>query len=327
MTDISTAELEREAESARARVADTAESLRNKMTPGQMVDEFTGMLSNGDTGAAFRNLKAQVRDNPLPLALVGVGLAWLMLGQGRTASSSRSRSGRTYSDNDYDAWNDEDELLPEGFADEDPASQIYGALGSGTGYDAGDGDGSSLTGRISGAASSAMAMAGDALDTARDTISGAKHRAERAGQKIGKSASGARRGLDRRSRSAGQAGLHMRDATQDLIEREPLVLAALGLAAGAAIGAMLPRTAVEDETLGGYGRKLRHAGEDLIEKGMDEAKDIASQVYDATRKEADSQGLMPGDASLTDKVASVVKTAATKTEEAISEKINLPREG
>ena len=66
MTDVSTADLERQAEAARARVADTAESLRNKMTPGQMMDEFTGMLSNGDAGAALRNLKGQVRDNPLP---------------------------------------------------------------------------------------------------------------------------------------------------------------------------------------------------------------------------------------------------------------------
>jgi hypothetical protein len=166
-----------------------------------------------------------------------------------------------------------------------------------------------------------MAMAGDAVGAAKDTISGAKHRAERAGQKIGKSASGARRGLDRRSRSIGRAGSHMRDATQDLIEREPLVLAAFGLAAGAAIGAMLPRTSVEDEHLGGYGRKLRHAGEDMLEKGMEEAKDVASEVYDATRKEADRQGLTPeGEGSLVDKVSNVVKTAATMTEEAVRDR-------
>jgi hypothetical protein len=83
---------------------------------------------------------------------------------------------------------------------------------------------------------------------------------------------------------------------------------------------MLPRTAIEDETLGGYGRKLRHTGEDMLEKGMEEAKDVASQVYDATRQEAENQGLMPSDASLTDKVSNVVKTAATKTEEAVRDK-------
>ena len=322
MTDLSTADLERQAEAARAQVADTAESLRNKITPGQMVDEFTGMLSEGDAGAALRNLKAQVRDNPLPLALVGAGLAWLMFGQGRSESSGKSRPGALYGENEYGAWDDEEELLPEGFADEDPASQVYGSRSSASVYDDEDhGDGSSLTGKISGAASSAMAMAGDALDTAKDTLSGAKHSAERAGQKIGKSASGARRALDRRSRSVGRRGAKMRDATQDLIQREPLVLAALGLAAGAAIGALLPHTAVEDETFGGYGRKLRDAGEDMIEKGIEEAKDVASEVYDATRKEADRQGLTPeGEGSLVDKVSNVVKAAAAKTEESVRDK-------
>jgi len=321
MTDTSTADLERQAEAARARVADTAESLRNKMTPGQMMDEFTGMLSSGDAGAAMRNLKSQVRDNPLPLALVGAGLAWLMFGQGRSDSPRRSRSSRLYGENDYGAWDDEEELLPEGFADEDPASQVYGSRGSASGYAEDDGDGPSLTDRISGAAGSATAMASDALGTAKDTISGARQRAQRAGKTIGKSASGARRVLDRSSRSVGRASTQMRDATQDLIEREPLVLAALGLAAGAAIGALLPRTAVEDEALGAYGRQLRDTGENLIEKGMEEAKDLASQVYDATKKEADRQGLtQAGEASIVDKVSNVVKTAAATTEKAVRDK-------
>jgi ElaB/YqjD/DUF883 family membrane-anchored ribosome-binding protein len=164
-------------------------------------------------------------------------------------------------------------------------------------------------------------MASDALGTAKDTISGARQRAQRAGKTIGKSASGARRVLDRSSRSVGRASTQMRDATQDLIEREPLVLAALGLAAGAAIGALLPRTAVEDEALGAYGRRLRDTGENLIEKGMEEAKDLASQVYDATKKEADRQGLtQAGEASIVDKVSNVVKTAAATTEKAVRDK-------
>ena len=84
----SSAELERDAEVARANVAETADAIRSKMTPGQMIDEFTGMFSGGDGQATLSTLKGQIRDNPLPLTLVGAGLAWLMLGQG--ASSPRS---------------------------------------------------------------------------------------------------------------------------------------------------------------------------------------------------------------------------------------------
>ncbi|RVB86015.1 DUF3618 domain-containing protein, partial [Mesorhizobium sp. M7A.F.Ca.AU.002.04.1.1] len=82
MTEKSAAELEREAEAARARVMETAESIRGRMTPGQLLDEFTGLFSGGESSAMLANLRTQVRDNPLPVTMVGAGLAWLMFGSG-----------------------------------------------------------------------------------------------------------------------------------------------------------------------------------------------------------------------------------------------------
>ena len=92
MTDKSASELEREAERARAQVADTAESIRDKMSPGQLMDEFTSYFSGGDGSVALRNLGSQVRDNPLPIVLVGAGLAWLMLGSSGQTNGSQSGS-------------------------------------------------------------------------------------------------------------------------------------------------------------------------------------------------------------------------------------------
>ena len=107
-----------------------------------------------------------------------------------------------------------------------------------------------------------------------------------------------------------------------MFEREPLVLAALGLTLGTAIGAMLPHTRLEDETLGKYGRKLRDAGEDLYEKGMEEAKDVATEAYDAVKEEADQQGLTgDGQATVADRVGEVFKSAAERTEESVRDKI------
>ena len=94
MSEKSAAELERDADIARAKVADTAESIRSKMTPGQLIDEFTGMFSGGDGSAMLGNLKSQVRDNPLPLTLIGAGLAWLMLGNGTSATNSAAAASR-----------------------------------------------------------------------------------------------------------------------------------------------------------------------------------------------------------------------------------------
>ena len=299
MTD--TAELEREAEAARARVASTAESLRAKMTPGQLIDEMTGMLTHGDGWAAINNLKAQVRDNPLPLTLVGAGLAWLMFGHG--ASHARDRG-------------DGAGLL--GWVRKDNGSEhvgpaFYASEPSGH-------DGGGMTDRISEAAGSAAEMAGEAADTvrhafagARDSVSGARDRLAGAGHSV----AGGARGIAARSRSM---GAHARETAGELFEREPLALAALGLTLGTAIGALLPHTRLEDETLGSYGKEMRRAGEELYEKGVREAKDVAADVYDAAKAEADRQGLTGDDRPVAERISEVMKTAAERTEDAIRDK-------
>ncbi|WP_353643711.1 hypothetical protein [Mesorhizobium sp. WSM2239] len=304
MMDKSAAELEREAEAARARVANTAETLRSKMTPGQMIDEITGMFAGGDGSAALNNLKAQVRDNPLPLTLVGAGLAWLMFGQG--ASSSRHAEAR-YGMGEYGAregWNGD-------YPSSDADLGDYSSAGRG---------GGSIADKAAGAASSAMEMASEAAGSVGQTLAGA-------GESIAGSArgvAGGARSFADRSRGMGAQARH---AAEDMFEREPLVLAALGLTLGTAIGAMLPHTRLEDETLGKYGRKLRHAGEDLYEKGMDEAKDVAAEAYGAAQKEADRQGLTGDDkTTVADRVGEVFKSAAERTEETVRDKMGSQQE-
>ena len=56
--------------------------------------------------------------------------------------------------------------------------------------------------------------------------------------------------------AAGDLAQQARQSVQDMFQREPLVMAALGLAVGTAIGAMLPSTAIEDEQFGRYRDKL-----------------------------------------------------------------------
>jgi hypothetical protein len=302
MTDKSAAELEHEAEVARANVANTAETLRGKMTPGQLIDEMTGMFSGGDGSAALNNLRAQVRDNPLPLTLVGAGLAWLMLGQGGSSSSrvSEARYGprERYGAGEYGSR--------EGWEGDYPSSADLGYRSAGS-----DGGGS-ITDKVSGAASSAMEMAGEAADSAKQTFAGATD-----------SIAGSARSFAGSSRGMGSQARH---AAEDIFEREPLVLAALGLTLGTAIGARLPHSRLEDETLGKYGRKLRDAGEDLYEKSVEEAKDVATEAYDAVKKAADQQGLTgDSDATVADRVGEAFKSAAERTEESVRDKIGSKR--
>lgn len=65
-----------------------------------------------------------------------------------------------------------------------------------------------------------------------------------------------------------------------VIDEQPLVLGALGLAAGAALGAMLPRTASEDEWLGEVSDSAKASAADTAREYTDLAADKTRQVLD-----------------------------------------------
>src|SRR5262245_43421698 len=96
MNEQSAVELEHEAESLRSQVADTAESLKAKFTPGQIIDELTSVFRGTGGTEMLSNLKLQVQENPLPIVLVGTGLAWLMLGKPPGAGQQTSETNESY---------------------------------------------------------------------------------------------------------------------------------------------------------------------------------------------------------------------------------------
>ena len=300
MTDKSAAELEMDAEAARAQVADTAESIRSKMSPGQLIDEFAGLFTGGDGAATLTTLKAQVRDNPLPLTLVGAGLAWLMLGGGTSAgeSSYNDRGARRSRDNNGSQFRSGKSQT--GFGE---------YLGSGGSSQQ---DNSSL---VTSALDSATTFAEGVVDAGKSAIDSATGAVTDAGGRLAGATS-------EMGSNVGEMTQRARQSVQEVFQREPLVLAALGLAVGTAIGAMLPSTTLEDEQLGRYRDKLRDSAEDLLDKGVEGAKEVAAEAYETIKDEADQQGLnASGDSSVVEQVGKVVKSAAAKTEKSVREKI------
>ena len=236
------------------------------MTPGQLIDEFKGLLTGGDSAALMSNLKNQVRDNPLPLSLVGIGLAWLMMGQGGAAKPQAS--------------SDEGRVSPHWDTGSRPAS-----AGERTGQ-AWPGDEPS-TGGATGAMAGAMdAVTGAARSTA-DSVSDAAHAAAQSGSETWNSVKA--KASDQASAASQQAG-KAAASVQNMVMQEPLALAALGLALGTAIGVMLPHTEFEDRQLGPTASKLRDKAADLADKGMDGAKDVAATAYQSVKDEADAAG-------------------------------------
>ncbi len=93
-------------------------------------------------------------------------------------------------------------------------------------------------------------------------------------------------------RYASQAGGILRD--------NPLLLGALGIAIGAAIGAALPKTRIEDEYFGetadAYKRQAWETGQDTFEEAKSKVLAIGQRAYDDAMGEARRQGLTPAEA-------------------------------
>ncbi|UCI10519.1 DUF3618 domain-containing protein [Mesorhizobium sp. B1-1-8] len=278
MTEKSAAELEREAEATRARVVATADSIRDKMTPGQIFDEFTGLFRGGAGSDMLHNLKAQVRDNPLPLTVIGAGLAWLMLGSGTSAVAAAT-----------------------GAAARRGHGLDHAAFGAGVGSTASDAAGS-LAEAASGAAGTVSGMASEAAGTVSDM------------------ASRAARTLTNSTAATADMATSASHSAQELLQDQPLAVAAVGLAVGAAIGAMLPHTEFEDQRLGAYRERLRDSAEDTLKEGLDAAKQVAAEAGQTASDEAERQAASEG--TLADKVSQVVKAAANKTDESAREKLS-----
>jgi hypothetical protein len=77
----------------------------------------------------------------------------------------------------------------------------------------------------------------------------------------------------------------------DLMNRQPLVLGAIGLGVGAAMAAALPSTAVETEMLGQASADLQARARVIVGDVTERAADLADGVTAAITTEAEAQGL------------------------------------
>ncbi len=314
MSDQSSDQLEREAEAARARMAGTAESIRRKLTAGQLMDEFTDMFTGGDLSGAAHNLKAQVRDNPLPLALVGAGIAWLMFGKGVSAHHHSSSSHSTHLGHSTTTRRPPDPGYAAGYG--------QGASHTASASSASSHGGKSTMSSVKDSAKSAAGSVGSTVSgvagSVSDTVSGV---AGSVSDTVGGMADSLSHTADKLRHSMLSGMPHstrdIRDSVSSVTQQEPLLISALGLAVGALVGAMLPATELEKEQIGPYKDRLREGAKDMVDKGVSSAERVASKAYDAMKEEADRQGLAPGDGpSIGERVGNVVKSAAQTAEDA-----------
>jgi len=291
----SSAEIEREVEEQRNRVEARIGEIKDRLSPGQLIDEALAYTKDG--GAHFAsNLGSTISSNPLPAALLGVSLIWLMSGQGPKSHEQQPQRSANGFEPDY------------------PYARVTGLAVRRTGHRADD-EGQWWSefeaedgGRYKARSNEKGDRLGHFVDETGKFFSGfiddagnrIKHFRDESGNVIDEAKgwashawSDVKHGISKQAHNVADGAHHLGDKvskqTDDLskqigslYEQQPLIAGALAFAAGAALGAALPHTRQEDKLVGEAGDKLRgeaaHVAGDLYEKGKEQVGDAYEQV-------------------------------------------------
>jgi hypothetical protein len=278
------AEVEAEVESSRGNLDRTVEALKDKMSPGQLVDEVSSMLG-GSSKQVLAKLGEQAKENPMPLAVIGLGLAWLMMGSSKNSPPEDSYAApqRPY-----------------------PGGSNYAEEGDYTSLK------DKVTDKLQGAAHSMADAAGSTRDTLGRTASGTADRMSSL------ATSAADRTSSLASNAADKASLYGRQVQQkylDTLQSEPLILGAVALAVGLAVGAALPATEIEDRYIGGVRDDVVDKVHGFAEEHLQTAKDVATTAYTSVKDEIQHQAEGGADTSLADKAGEVARAGAAAVQD------------
>ena len=272
----SSAELEREVEETRGQIDRTVDALKDKMQPRELFDEATKMMS-GTSNKVLTTAVQQLRENPIPIALIGLGVAWLAISQTRKDPTL----GGTYPNGYYPTY--------EGYDEEE-----------------------TLRGKVKAKADAAKAKLSSAAQSAKTKLSSATHTAgDGVSEARGRAAQMAAEGKAK----AGEYRAMARNRFDNTLESEPLVIGAIGLAVGAAIGASLPSTPAERRYIG----PARSKAAEAAKAQMDSLKDVAGRAYGQVKEELHRQTGPDGDgATLREKAGAIAEAGARTVRDELS---------
>jgi ElaB/YqjD/DUF883 family membrane-anchored ribosome-binding protein len=311
----SSAEIEQEVEATRARLAGTLGEIRDRASPGQLFEQALDYAKQSGGADFARNLGASVRDNPLPLVLIGAGIAWLMMSDRREGGTGGADDRRQLA------------LPPPSGGRSHPTSvRVYP-----TGESDAGGDSSAIQ-RASDALSEAKNRAGEAASGLGDSVSGAADRAGEAAtsayratadaagsaaESISSGASSAAQRVTEAGRGArdqiGRLGDSTRQGLGWLVREQPLVLGAIGLAVGAAVGALLPGTEAEDRLMGETRDDLAERTKATAEQGFEQAKETAGEHLERAKDRVSGAAVSGG----ADHVGAALGETAREVREAV----------
>lgn len=281
-------EIESDIQRTRADFSSTIEAIQQKLSPSEMMGNAKEYALSTTPGAFSVNLINTIRDNPIPVALIGIGVAWLMRADRRPAYAGyeRGRSASVY------------------YADMDSPYEDEFAAGYGAGdYQRGDGQGmmqrasartsdaarsikekaSEVGERLTGTASSMSSRLSSTASSMGDRV---QETAQSARERMQSTAHTAQERMGEMTRRSQEQMYRARQRAGEIIDEQPLVVGALGIALGAALGAMLPRTRREDEMLGSVRDDLLERAKETAREQAETLKESAQRVAETAKQEA-----------------------------------------
>ncbi len=326
-----TGRIERDLDQTRARLGSHLNELQDRFSPGQVLDDLMSYF-RGSEGAAFgRSLMDNVRGNPMPAAITTIGLAWLMASnpRGSASTATPSRTPPIYGHDDHQATMSRLAAVQQmitrntGEADHVYAERLNTAQGQAIGLarhteETTESFGDrvrhameSVQQAVTGKTHDLAGQAGGALDSARSVIGSFGSSAQGAVQDAASYAGSA---FSSGGRAAGQASGSLMAA----VTESPVLLGALGLAAGALLGALLPHSEQEEAMLGGIASQARDTVRTLANEGMERGTRVVQAVAQSAQGSIQGAGLAAGktpgqlvDAALSGELAGGAKQVAT----------------
>jgi ElaB/YqjD/DUF883 family membrane-anchored ribosome-binding protein len=304
-------DLERAIDETRAEVRATLDALERRLSGEHIKDVTLGRVRHyGDEVAS------KLRDNRMPLLMTSIGLAWLMMNRrqrmhrgdwsyGRYGTGDAYAVGRggfrsdRYGDR-YGYGYDTDRGY-ERFADEPFPERGMGAREERSSMkERIDEHAETARERVSEAASEARERLDSMRDAARehlqqagDTVQehweDARGRLEQTRERFYHAADSLREGTHRAADMTRERWSRTRSEAEHMMHEQPLVLGALGFAAGALIGAMLPPSEAEDRMIGEARDRAMRMARQAGEHGYREMRERAEQISE-TAKEQLRQG-------------------------------------
>ncbi len=249
----------RDIERTRAEMSETIDAIGARFQP-EYIKEQAKEAIRDTARSAGTSMFDTIRDNPLPAAIAGMSIAWLFAhaSSGDRRDDRRSGGDRRYG-GDYGGG---------------PGYDRYGTYGpydGGGSYGDGSGD-ASLRDR-------AGEAVGDVRDRATDALGSAKDRASDFGDRATDEA----RHLQQQAEQTGHRAMTW---LEDQMDRNPLGVGAVALAAGALVGLSLPTTDAEQNLFGAPAQQLKSRVEEAASETLDKAKEVASSVADEAKQKA-----------------------------------------